>query len=449
MERIAMPAKQSILPAFSAIAVILGTSLLAAPAYADESCRAHYTFDGNLNDTGGNGYNGSMIAAEGAAPKANFAEGKYGQALVLDGSGAMTASIDLNSEACPFITFTAWIRAAEGRSDQTEYLVSTGSHITPGMYLQDEDLTLHGSNYGKTLKGAARPAAGWTFIAGVYDHVAPTFRLHVGTRNISEPLAIMDQPQPMLWVGAFNDDVWWPVSGIAIDDLRIYDRALSIEEVEAVRKNGGPAPGAGAFVPAQAGDWEGRSCVQHSDCGAGDAYCAFDNTCHPNSHLPRQQFELAVVDQPVNAVLPVIPAAEDPPASGAANTGPQRTGGPIIGNIAGNPGKQEYTFELSSGFLRSIAFDVYDGCAVKLNDETFSFCSRASSATELRASLPDAHVSGIRVCVNGSGPLDVIRGIEISGDTQRADGSYWNQVDPEGSLTMVSRPIPFGSNGSS
>jgi hypothetical protein len=48
---------------------------------------------------------------------------------------------------------------------------------------------------------------------------------------------------------------------------------------------------------------------------------------------------------------------------------------------------------------------------------------------ELGASLPSAPVSAVRVCssaINGA-----IRGIEIRGDTRRADGSYWNQVDQD------------------
>lgn len=39
----------------------------------------------------------------------------------------------------------------------------------------------------------------------------------------------------------------------------------------------------------------GQSCASHDECGTG-TYCAFDRTCHPDSHLPMRQLALQTVD---------------------------------------------------------------------------------------------------------------------------------------------------------
>ena len=62
----------------------LACILFSASAHAGP-CDAHFTFDGNLSDASGNGYDGRLIGKGGGAASgaASYGEGRNGQALVI------------------------------------------------------------------------------------------------------------------------------------------------------------------------------------------------------------------------------------------------------------------------------------------------------------------------------------------------------------------------------
>ena len=79
--------------------ILLATALvlsgISQPATSGP-CDAHFTFDDSLADSGGNGYDGEMIGVDGAPAKPGFTEGKFGKALLLNGTAGMQAYVDLN-----------------------------------------------------------------------------------------------------------------------------------------------------------------------------------------------------------------------------------------------------------------------------------------------------------------------------------------------------------------
>jgi len=223
--------------------------LVILPVAADAgSCDAHFTFDGDLQDTGGNGYNGQMIGKEGTSATPQFADGKYGKALQLDGASAMRSFIDLHFDTCPQVTVSAWIQVAGMGRKGVQYLMSTGSGSGPGIRVSGTNLTLSGSANGIIRRNAIRANAGWMFVAGVYDYEKGTYTLYSRNRGVDKEMgASRKAPEEAIWVGAFNDGLAGPATGILIDDLRIQGKALSANEIQSLRKST-PSIGAGGQI---------------------------------------------------------------------------------------------------------------------------------------------------------------------------------------------------------
>ena len=283
---------------------IIGGALLCYPALSLAGpCDAHFAFDGNLNDSGGNGYHGRMFGKEGAVGKEQFADGKIGQSLHLDGSSAMRSFIDLHFDRCPQITISAWIRVESNDVKGDQYLISTGSGAGPGVRVLGNNIILRGSGNGLWQRNALRDKAEWFFVAGVYDYVANTYRLHWRERTMEGKFnASRRPPEDVLWVGAFNDKFAHPAQSAFVDDLRIYGQALTADELAAIQKDGAAAPGAGTPRTADTTDTAALSCAEHSDCPTGN-YCARDNTCHPDSHAPKRKLVFDAIDAAGSAII--------------------------------------------------------------------------------------------------------------------------------------------------
>ena len=286
--------------------MLAGICLCIFPALATAGpCDALFRFDGNLNDSGGNGYNGQMIGPKGAPATPQFVAGKFGQALRLDGSSAMRTFIDLHPDGCPQVTLTAWVRI-EGEGDkQTQFIVSTGSYRGPGMYVAGTNLTQAGSGNGQYQADAIRAGANWTFVAASYDNVARKYRLHWRTRSKEMAMGSTSPPEEALWIGAFDDNLGHPAKNVVLDDVQIIGRVLSHEEFLAMQES--PAVTAavsttGSVLAKDSGVKAGPvvsgvvSCASNDECPA-QSYCAVDSTCHPDSHAPRSSGGGLTVDE--------------------------------------------------------------------------------------------------------------------------------------------------------
>jgi len=254
-------------------------------------CDAHFTFDGNLNDSGSNGYDGQMIGQKGVIAAPQFVDGKYGRALQLDGTSAMRSFVDLHFDTCPEVTVTAWIQVNDGVRKGVQELISTGSGSGPGIRVSGANLLLKGSANGIIRRDAIRPNAGWMFVAGVYDYTNGIYTLYSRNRGVDKEMGTSRKPpDEAIWVGAFNDGLANAATNILIDDVRIYGRLFSTDELRAIQTNAAVDPDVGTQVATS-----GPACAISSDCAPGN-YCALDNTCHPESHAPKQSLEFDVID---------------------------------------------------------------------------------------------------------------------------------------------------------
>lgn len=212
-------------------AVILSAAL--APFAAQgQQCDAHFTFDGNLSDSSGNAYDGTMIGKDGTAATPTFVQGRTGQALQLDGTSAMRAFVDLNFETCKQVTMTAWVKFEPARPKGTVNIISTGNGSGPGFAASGSTLFLKGTANGLMQSNAIRENAGWMFVAGVYDYAGDQYTLYWRGRSESRPLGPNRKvPEEAIWVGALNDSLANAASGILIDDVQVIGRALSADDV--------------------------------------------------------------------------------------------------------------------------------------------------------------------------------------------------------------------------
>ena len=210
----------------------------ADPGTAD--LQAHYEFEGNTNDSSGNARNGTEVGSP------FFEAGKVGQAISLNGLGDYVEIAGykgvLGSSA---VTVTAWVRTTstgttDGGSDSTNAIVGWGSGGASERFgFRIDDGRLRIEHAGGNIQGQSNMAD------GQWHHVAVTVQEN---STISYPQVILyldgnDDTRPTTDPDPFNITAAGDVrigsrpagsdrffSG-QIDDLRIYGRALSPDEI--------------------------------------------------------------------------------------------------------------------------------------------------------------------------------------------------------------------------
>jgi len=193
--------------------------------------QAHYEFEGNTNDSSGNARNGTAMGSP------TFVTGKIGQAINLRGLNDYVEITGykgiLGSNA---VTVTAWIRTS--RTD-TGTIVGWGPNVDGQRFgFRIDDGRLRIENAGGNLQGDTNVNdGGWQHVAVVVQQNA----------TISYPEVILylnglDDTMPTTDPEVFNLTAGEDVSigrrpsdndrffNGQVDDVRIYDRALSQEE---------------------------------------------------------------------------------------------------------------------------------------------------------------------------------------------------------------------------
>lgn len=179
---------------------------------------AHYAFDGNALDT-------SPARNNGIIDGATFSQDRHGRAnsaITFDGiNDRVLVSQD---------------RFAAGGSVSVSFWVKTEDFAGARIFMSCSDFALYSSVGGigmwlalpKTNEVRGNIASGaWNHFVGTYD--GATIRAYVNGQTI----AALPQPGPFVGLGrpltfGFYDKSYWTGS---LDDVRIYDRALTQDEV--------------------------------------------------------------------------------------------------------------------------------------------------------------------------------------------------------------------------
>ena len=206
------------------------------PAYLSAgSCDAFFSFDDDLKDASGNGFDGQMLNKKGNAVAPKFVIGRTGKALQLGDYAVMRTYMDLHYDRCPRVTITAWLKVDTSHK-RSRSIISTGSGHGPGIRASGTSIVLNGPKNGLRAKNVIRDDNDWFFVAGVWNFAGDTYTLFWRTRKVDGVIrANHKEPEEALWVGAKNDRLATPARGVIIDDLRVIGRDLTVEEIEALR----------------------------------------------------------------------------------------------------------------------------------------------------------------------------------------------------------------------
>jgi parallel beta-helix repeat protein len=195
---------------------------------------AHWKFDetsgATASDSSGNGYDGTLQDG----PVWRPADGKIGGALEFDGSDDCVDIEPIDFDYS--ITYSAWIKPTE----------ITGRHIALGRYYDGYRLGIwNGKYYSLSIQiedtgypvYITDPVAGvWAHLALTYDGITVRYYLNgteVYTAQASGGLSKTHYPWQIGANGKNNNYF----KGL-IDDVRIYDRALSAAEIEELANSG-------------------------------------------------------------------------------------------------------------------------------------------------------------------------------------------------------------------
>ncbi len=201
----------------------------------EEGLVAYYPFNEDIKD-----YSGKEIDA--TNHNAFFVDGKYGKALKFNGKNSYVhALVNINPSQMPQITMAAWVKETNGAdimqvisSDNSGYDRAIGADIRGA---GDGWACFAGD--GKVLGFHPLQTSKWTFIAAVYDQEAGTVKLFVDGSTIEKKAKSVGNSNDFITIGAreASGRLSEFFNGI-IDEVKIYDYALSDTELNSLYKTG-------------------------------------------------------------------------------------------------------------------------------------------------------------------------------------------------------------------
>ncbi|MBL8215965.1 MAG: LamG domain-containing protein, partial [Bryobacterales bacterium] len=213
---------------------------------------AHWQFDEGSGtvcaDSSGNGNQGALRNG------ATWTAGRSGTALSLDGVNDYYFAPDSASLRGNDFTLSLWFRA--NRTQGVQRLLSkpagTGSDNSYALYLHNGSLTFHTSSYSGAMQVGGFTAGFWRHV--VVTKSGTTARLYLGGVEVRSAMATANvaySARPVI-VGAEDDNgdgrPEFFFDG-TVDDVRIYNRVVSIAELQGTP----PPPAVGDTVPPTVG----------------------------------------------------------------------------------------------------------------------------------------------------------------------------------------------------
>lgn len=209
--------------------------LLAIPASGgmDDGLVAYYPFNGNACDVSGNSNDASAVTATLTSDRFGDANAAY----LFQGTPVRQYICVPNSPALSGptqITFAAWFQNAKG------YLLKKGVYLQHGTYVimprgasgAEVYVTLSGNQERRAEFTDPIPADTWTHIAGVWDGQSIRIYLNGELKQSTPAVGSLQANTSPLYIGCdYGTPGGTGISG-KVDDVRIYNRALSANEIK-------------------------------------------------------------------------------------------------------------------------------------------------------------------------------------------------------------------------
>ncbi|TKJ35764.1 MAG: hypothetical protein CEE38_14250 [Planctomycetes bacterium B3_Pla] len=216
-------------------------------AVTDPNLVAWYRFDGDASDISGNNLHGTEMG------NPTYEAGVFGQAISLDGDGDyVDCGLAPEFDITDFITFTYWIKVVEFDKGWNTVLSKGDDSWRSSRAARNNfmEAAVTGTTGDYTYGVTPVDDRQWHHVGFVYDGKRNYLYLD-GELDASEPstgqINVSSHP---LWIGEnsqFQGGCW---NGL-IDDVQIYNRALSQEEVQIImQRSSGEYPRALSPTPA-------------------------------------------------------------------------------------------------------------------------------------------------------------------------------------------------------
>jgi len=228
-----------------AVILILITGTVTVPCFAEEVKKpvAHYTFDGDYKDSSGNGLDATLI---GDVP---FEEGILGQCARFGNGYLEVADNDLLDFDNAF-TVSMWVRMGSNVDKKNwgsfrTMLIKHGKRYSPYNIFLNGSIEgvaeFDGNDYNTTRVGATKYmeliGEKWYLYTVTFNNGMATIyyddRL-IKTKMVAEEDKVLNKTEGVLHIGQDGQGQWPREFYGNIDDLRLYNTALSIGEVKAM-----------------------------------------------------------------------------------------------------------------------------------------------------------------------------------------------------------------------
>ena len=227
---------------------------------------AHYEFEGNGLDSSGNAFHGTI---NGSTATVASAHGSLGNALQFNSSWMAlpnNSSLAFGSPSISDFSAAFWFNADEQMPGDQTFGLITNQRMTPaldhwGVHIQSGS----GSNPGRLDVSSVESGVGsslilspnrvdnslWHHVSYVRDSTLGTISTYLNGALIggaADPTSVLDSGQGLA-VGNYRGQL----ATFRIDDLRLYDHALSAAEVSALSSAAVPEPSSWALQSAVTG----------------------------------------------------------------------------------------------------------------------------------------------------------------------------------------------------
>jgi hypothetical protein len=230
-------------------AIAMSVGVLTAPlALADlnDGLVAHYPFDGNAQDASGNGNHGKEYGG------VQYADGMIGKSAKFDGDYIRIPQSD-SLRGLNELTIAYWVKYYKpvSGSGNVSVTITNGPDSVSGdgffTYAMSSGIGHYLGRTGNSVAtrvplNAGEPLSQQEFVFAVFSADANTIRSYKNGQMVDEKnrenKSASGRPETDWFVGANGKDSSPYYLNGYIDDLRIYNRALSKDEIQALYYNG-------------------------------------------------------------------------------------------------------------------------------------------------------------------------------------------------------------------